>query len=134
RVAWLTIKCRVAAGGFGADLVPAWTPQANALREELAAAWTDLINGYGQQLDALSPADADQARAELLRTGLLAVRLGLFPNRAAEKTLYDQLSQTMRDLWTRHGNVGLMITVQEVQGGRFYLLTGSDEQKAAGKN
>ncbi|MCX7668651.1 MAG: hypothetical protein N2439_01075 [Anaerolineae bacterium] len=133
RIAWLTVKYRIATGGFGAALVPDWSPRTDALRAELAAAYTDLINGYGQQLDTLSPADASQARAELLRTGLLAVRLGLFPDPAAETILYDQLHEASRDLWTRQGNVGLVITTQEQQGGRLYLLAGSDERNAQDK-
>lgn len=133
RSAWLTVKYRVAIGGFGSDLVPDWTPQAAALRAELAVAYTDLINGYGQQLDTLSPADASQARVELLRMGLLAVRLGLFPDPAAEKLLNDQLSEAAHDLWTRQGNAGLVNTVQQAQGGRFYLLAGSDGPRPAEK-
>ncbi|MEJ5199643.1 MAG: hypothetical protein WHX53_12025 [Anaerolineae bacterium] len=133
RIAWLTVKYRIATGGFGADLVPDWSPRADALRAELAAACTDLINGYGQQLDTLSPADADHARAEILRTGLLSVRLGLFPDPAAEKILYEQLVQASRDLWTRQGNVGLVITMREAQGGRFYVLAGSDARQAEDK-
>jgi len=129
RIAWLTIKYRVAIGGFGSDLVPDWSPQADALRAELAATYTDLINGYGQQLDTLSPADASQARVELLRTGLLAVRLGLFPDPAAEKILNEQLNEAGHDLWIRQGNAGLVNTVQQVQGGRFYLLAGADGGK-----
>ncbi len=133
RIAWLTLKYRIATGGFGTALVPDWKPQADALRQDLVAAWTDLINGYGQQLDALSPADADQARAEILRMGLLAVRLGLFPDPAAEQILYDQLREASRALWIRQGNIGLVMARQEVEQGRFYLLIGSDAQKSEGK-
>jgi hypothetical protein len=126
RVAWLTTKVRVARGAFGTALVPEWTGQAEAIRGELVNAHTDLTNGYGQQLDTLLPADASQARVELLRQALLATRLGLFPDSAAEKPLSDQLLDASRDLWARQGSEGLVNSVQEVQGQRFYLLSGAE--------
>ena len=126
RVAWLTTKYRVASGAFGAALAPEWAKQAEAIRDELVGAHTDLTNGYGQQLDTLLPADAGPARVELLRQALLATRLGLFPDPAAEKPLSDQLLTASRDLWTRQGGEGLVNVVQEAQGQRYYLLSGAD--------
>jgi hypothetical protein len=133
RVAWLTGKYRAANDGFGASLVPDWAAEIAATRQELVEAHTNLINGYGRQLDGLAPADASQARVELLRQGLLAVRLGLFPDLDAERTLSEQLSDASRELWTRQGSVGLVNSVQEVQGRRFYLLAGADTRRAPAK-
>jgi hypothetical protein len=129
RVAWLTSKYRVARGAFGAALVPEWTSQAEAIRDELVGAHTDLTNSYGQQLDTLLPADAGPARVELLRQALLATRLGLFPDPGAEKPLSDQLLTASRDLWTRQGSEGLVNVVQEAEGQRYYLLSGSDARQ-----
>jgi hypothetical protein len=126
RVAWLTTKYRVARGAFGAPLVPEWTEQVDAIREALITANADLINGYGQQLDTLLPADAAPARVELLRQALLATRLGLFPDPGAEQPLRDQLLAASADLWTRQGESGLRNVVREAQGYRNYLLFGSD--------
>ncbi len=130
QIAWLNIKYRVATKGYGVDPVAAWTVEAEALRQELANAYTDLINGYGQQLDSLAPADATQARVELLRQGLLATRLGLFPDSAAEQALSAQLADASRELWTRQGSIGLVNSLQEVEGRRIYLLAGADARHA----
>lgn len=129
RIAWLTIKYRVARGAFGVDLVPEWVNQVEAIRGELVTAHTDLINGYGQQLDTLAIGEASQARVELLRQGLLASRLGLFPETNAESVLSDQLLEASRDLWARQGGVGLVNTTQDVDGLRFYLLSGADARR-----
>ncbi len=129
RVTWLTTKYRVAREAFGLSLVPEWTAQAEGIRTELTNAYTDLVNGYGRQLDILAPADASEARVELLRQGLLGARLGLFPDPDAEQSLSAQLIEASRELWTRQGNVGLVSIMQEDQGQRFYLLSGSDVRR-----
>ncbi|MCU0500203.1 MAG: hypothetical protein MUC51_00290 [Anaerolineae bacterium] len=129
RVAWLTMKYRAASGAFGAALASEWAQQVEVIRDELVGAHTDLTNGYGRQLDTLLPADAGPARVELLRQALLAARLGLFPDPAAEKPLHDQLLTASRDLWTRQGGEGLLNVVQEAQGQRYYLLSGSDARQ-----
>ncbi len=79
RINWLAIKLRVARGDYGVSLVPAWGSQVDALSGELATAYTDLINGYGRQLDTLDPVDAVSARVELLRQAVLWVRLRAVP-------------------------------------------------------
>jgi len=124
RVAWLTTKYRVARGDYGASLVPAWEEQADGVRAALAEAYTQLINGYGQQVDTLSPADASHARVELLRQGVLWSRLGLLPGNI-ESALSEKLADASRQLWTRQGNAGLTVVVQDIGGTRFYLLSGS---------
>jgi hypothetical protein len=129
RVAWLTAKYRVARGAFGVALVPEWASQVEEIRNELVGAYTDLTNGYGQQLVTLLPADAGPARVELLRQSLLATRLGLFPDPGAEKPLSDQLLTASRELWTRQGGEGLMNVVQEAQGQRYHLLSGADARQ-----
>lgn len=125
QVVWLTIKYRVSRVAYGVSLVSEWEIATADISAALAAAYTDLINGYGQQLDILEPAEAAQARVELLRQGLLWARLGLFPE-APEALLSEQLAEASRQLWTRQGGAGLTVVVQEVQGRRFYLLAGSD--------
>ncbi len=121
RVTWLTVKLRAAAGGYGVDLVPEWRGEQEQLRGELTVAYTDLINGYGQQLDSLDVADASIARVELLRQAMLWVRLGLFPGNV-EELLSGQLSDAASALWARQGGVGLTVTSQQMAGRRFYVL------------
>ena len=125
KVAWLTIKYQVANGACGTSLVPDWEKRVDDLRTELAGAYTDLINGYGQQLDTLSVGDATFGRVELLRQGVLWTRLGLFPDHA-EEALSEQLINAARQLWTRQGGAGLVIVVQQVDDQHYYLLSGAD--------
>ena len=127
QVAWLTVKYRGARGDYGASLVPAWEEQVEQVRAALAVAYAQLINGYGQQIDTLSPADASYARVELLRQGVLWSRLGLLPGNV-ESTLSEKLAEASRQLWTRQGNAGLTVVVQDVGGTRFYLLSGSSRE------
>ncbi len=124
QVTWLTVKYRVARGDLGTSLVPEWEGQVLEVRKALAEGYTRLINGYGQQVGTLDAADAAQARVELLRQGVLWIRLGLFPD-YAEETLSEQLADAAQQLWTRQGNAGLTIVLQDVGGRRFYLLSGA---------
>jgi len=57
---------------------------------------------------------------------VLWTRLGLFPDANAEKALGEQLAEASRQLWARQGNDGLTVIGQDVDGRRFYLLSGSD--------
>jgi len=131
-LAWLTIKYRVARGDYGIALAPDWTGQIDEIRTALANSYTDLINGYGQQLDTLDAVEAAQARVELLRQGVLWTRLGLFPG-SAEQTLSQQLADASRQLWTRQGGAGLTVIAQNVGDYRFYLLAGSEPARPAGQ-
>jgi hypothetical protein len=125
RASWLTVKYRAAQGAYGLSLTPEWEAQVAEIGAQLADTYTELINGYGQQLDTLDAVEALQARVELLRQGLLWSRLGLFPDHA-EQALSEQLAEASRQLWSRQGGVGLTVIGQDVQGQRFYLLSGSD--------
>ena len=126
KLAWLAIKYRVAQRGYGVSLVPEWETQVEEIAGALSATFTELINGYGQQLDTLDATEAVQARVELLRQGVLWTRSGLFPDTNAEQALGEQLAEASRQLWIRQGNAGLTVIGQDVDGQRFYLLSGSD--------
>jgi hypothetical protein len=126
KLAWLVVKYRVAQRGYGVSLVPEWEAQVEEIATALSGAYTELINGYGQQLDTLDATEAVQARVELLRQGVLWTRLGLFPDVNAEEPLSAQLAEASRQLWTRQGNAGLTVIAQDVDGQRFYLLSGSE--------
>jgi hypothetical protein len=124
KVAWLTLKYRVAELGYGVSLAPEWEGKAADLETQMAGAYTELINGYGQQLDTLSPTDAAVGRVELLRQAVLWSRLGLFPGNS-EAMLSQQLLSAVKQLWTRQGNAGLVVVEQQAGGQRYYLLSGS---------
>lgn len=131
KLAWLALKYRVAQRGYGVSLAPEWEAQVADIAAALSSTYTELINGYGQQLDTLDATEAVQARVELLRQGVLWARLGLFPDANAEKSLSEQLAEASRQLWARQGNAGLTVVGEDVDGRRFYLLSGS-EPGAAG--
>jgi hypothetical protein len=124
QVAWLTIKYRAARGDYGVSLVSAWEDNVEEVRTALTEAYTELINGYGRRIDTLDPTDASRVRVELLRQGVLWSRLGLLPARV-EDALSEKLLDASRQLWTRQGNAGLTVVVQDIDGFRFYLLSGS---------
>jgi hypothetical protein len=130
RINWLTIKYRVARRAYGTSLVPEWEGQVADIATTLAAAYTDLINGYGRQLDTLEAGDAAVGRLQLLQEGLLWSRLGLFPDHA-EDALRTQLIEAAHQLWIRRGSAGLVIVVQDVGNQHFYLLSGADPAKNA---
>ncbi len=119
KLVWLAVKYRVAQRGYGVSLVPEWEAQSADIASALSSTYTELINGYGQQLDTLDATEAVQARVELLRQGVLWARLGLFPDANAEKVLSEQLAEASRQLWTRQGNAGLTVIGQDVDGQRF---------------
>lgn len=127
KVNWLTVKLRAARGAYGVSLVPAWEQQVDAIVAELKTAYTDIINGYGQQLATLGAVETLSARVELLRQGMLWVRLGLFPDQGAEQALSQQLTEASRDLWTRQGGVGLAIVTQQERGRVLYLLADGND-------
>lgn len=131
KVTWLTVRLRVARGAYGVSLVPEWEQQADAIVTELRNAYTEMINGYGQQLDALGAVEKLSARVELLRQGVLWVRLGLFPDQGAEQALSQQLAEASQDLWARQGSMGLTIVSREERGRVLYLLSGSDVRQQA---
>ncbi len=130
RINWLSTKYRVARGAYGVSLVPDWESQADAITTQLSAAYTDLINGYGRQLDTLPASDATAGRLQLLQQALLWTRLGLFPD-PVEPTLRTQLIDASHQLWTQHGDAGLVIVVQDVGQQHYYLLSGSNPTENA---
>jgi hypothetical protein len=132
KLAWLAVKYRAAQGGYGISLAPDWEAQVGDIRTTLASTYTELINGYGEQLDTLDASEAAQARVELLRQGVLWSRLGLFQDHA-EETLSQQLVDASSQLWTRQGGAGLTLIVQDVGDRRLYLLSGSEPTKTQGQ-
>ena len=84
--AWLGLKLRVAAGGFGASLVPEWEAQPTAIRQELAAATNNVVN----IVEAIIAAETDPVTQATLRTQTqlwLAqqAEFGLYPDRSMQE-------------------------------------------------
>ena len=97
RSAWLTLKWRVAARGYGLALVPDWE---SSLRDIEAGLRRALEDQYTLQLElaAVLP-DALQARQAVMDTLVEEIKLaqiGLFPN-APERGLANDLTTAIRD-------------------------------------
>jgi hypothetical protein len=92
RVAWQTLKWRVAAGGFGLALVPSWERSLPDIERSLRAAQEDL---YLIHLDLATllpdPLAARQAAVDALVEELKLGRLGLYPG-APERGLAGDLT------------------------------------------
>lgn len=100
KVSWLALKARVARGAFGANLVPDWTKNADAIVGEWSDAWGALFALYETQATAIPNAQAvSQAMEDVTRQELLALRWGWYRHVSAAdlqsnlKDLTHQLSQ-----------------------------------------
>jgi hypothetical protein len=131
QISWLSIKLRALKGGYGVALVPEWEQQRAEVEAALSQTYTDLVNGYGQQLDTLGPVEALTARVELLRGSMQWVRLGLFGDQSVEEPLRGQLTEASAELWLRQGAAGLTIVSQDERGLVLYLLAGADQAGGA---
>lgn len=88
RVDWLIIKYRIALGGYGVQLVPAWTDDLADIRAELNAAHGELHNAYDEQIRTFSDDTAvDRAWFHLLRFEIEQGMLGLYPDYPEEELL-----------------------------------------------
>jgi tetratricopeptide (TPR) repeat protein len=98
RVDWLLVKYRVSLGGYGLDLVPAWSDDVAGIAAELNAARAELHGIYGEQIDTFSDDMAkDRAWFDVLRLEIEQGRLGLYPD-YPEDELISQLSEVSANL------------------------------------
>lgn len=97
RIAWLTLKWRVAARGFGISLVPDWENKLRDLEANLRRALEDHYTLH-LELAALlpDPLAARQATMEALVDELKLSRLGLYPN-APERGLAGDLAAAIQE-------------------------------------
>jgi len=98
RVDWLLVKYRVSLGGYGRDLVPAWSDDVAGIAAELNAARAELHAIYGEQIDTFSDEMAkDRAWFDVLRLEMEQGRLGLYPD-YPEEELISQLAEVSTSL------------------------------------
>lgn len=121
RAAWLTLKYRIARGGFGLSLVPEWEENAPLIRTELAKAYEALFQLYGDQATALpSATDVDQAWVELLRQEILLGQLELYPD-YPEDQLVERLQEAQERLRATRRR-GFWVSSYVEDGKRFFTL------------
>jgi len=93
RVDWIRVKYRIALGGYGLDLVPAWSSDVVGVSEELKAAHQELHAIYGEQIDTFGDSTAkDRAWFDVLRLEIMQGRLGLYPD-SPEQELISELTE-----------------------------------------
>ncbi len=95
KVAWLALKLRVARGGFGIPLVPAWEKEQKAIVQALSEANADLF----QTLEAQAATQKEPAQAidQVVRRELFAARWGWFTT-VPEKDLRASLDDNNQNL------------------------------------
>lgn len=92
QVDWLILKYRVALGGYGLRLVPAWEDDLAHVESELDAARGELLSMYNEQISTFSDdAAKDRAWYDVLRLEIQQGRLGLHPY-YPEEELISQLT------------------------------------------
>jgi tetratricopeptide (TPR) repeat protein len=98
RVDWLRVKYRIALGGYGLDLAPAWSSDVVGVSEELKTAHQELHDIYGEQIDTFGDSIAeDRAWFDVLRLEIVQGRLGLYPD-YPEQELVSQLREVTERL------------------------------------
>lgn len=98
RVDWLMTKYRIALGGYGLDLVPAWSDDLPGVAAELTAAREELHSIYGEQIETFGDSTAkDRAWFDVLRLEILQGRLGLYPE-YPEQGLISELMEVVERL------------------------------------
>lgn len=98
RVDWLLVKYRVALGGYGLQLVPAWADDLSNVEAELNAAYGELHNTYDEQIRTFSDdAAVDRAWSHVLRFQIEQGMLGLYPH-YPEEELLSQLTEVTESL------------------------------------
>jgi len=124
RVAWLTLKWRIARQGFGMALVPAWESQAREIEANLHKAFEDyylILRDAGISLPG--NVDAAQATVDIIQDQIKMGRLGM-PPYAHEAELLSALA----DAWQQRINLGgvrLYITTTYGKSGTQLTVVGS---------
>ncbi len=86
KIAWLTLKYRIAMGGFGLSLVPEWEVDAPIIEKEMANSYSELFAIYAEQAVSLpKSSEAERAWSEIAALKAYYALLGLYPNAPLDK-------------------------------------------------
>lgn len=97
-IAWLDIRHRVAAGGYGLSIVPEWEEDLANIRAEINQAYKESFALYGDQVIALPmPEEIEPTWVSVLRQEILVGRLGLYPS-YPEVQLVEELDGHIQNL------------------------------------
>jgi hypothetical protein len=86
KIAWLTLKYRIAMGGFGLSLVPEWEVDAPNIKKELANSYSELFAIYAEQAVSLpESSQAERAWSEIAALKAYYALIGLYPDAPMDK-------------------------------------------------
>jgi hypothetical protein len=127
KIAWQTLKYRIARKGFGLSLVPQWEADEARIRTELNTGYETLYRLYGDLIVAIPiAADIDRATEEALRRQLLAGLLGQYPDYPGEGLKTQLLSASAKLIQTQPGT-DLRVSYLSVNQVQYYTLISDRE-------
>ncbi|MBN1218176.1 MAG: hypothetical protein JXM69_04550 [Anaerolineae bacterium] len=122
KIAWLSIKYRIARKGYGLSLVPEWETEAEQIRADLTKTYEQLFSLYADLTVALPEASQlNRATEQKLRREILAGEVGRYPNYPEEqrrKQLLDITSQ----LIAHQPELKIFVGITTVNNQEMYTL------------
>ncbi len=86
KIAWLTLKYRIALRGFGVSLVPEWEDEIGSIRQELSRSYEELFAIYVEEAVSLpEPREAARAWMEIANLKACYAIIGLYADAPLEK-------------------------------------------------
>ena len=80
RLRWLLLKRQIASGGLGADVMPDWETDREAIDAALSSAWADWMVQQATPPFSAPPVDFQNLPAQVARQAISAAYWGLYPN------------------------------------------------------
>ena len=122
KIAWQSIKYRIAKGEFGLSLVPQWEASVDQIKADLTVGHEELYRLYGDIIVAIPIAeDIDRATEESLRRQVLAGQLGHYPDYPAEPLKMQLLEASARLIETQP-STELRVSYLSVDSTDYYTL------------
>jgi hypothetical protein len=122
KIAWLSVKYRIAKKAYGISLVPEWEAEDEQIRADLTKTYEQLFSLYADLTVALPEASQiDKATEHKLRREILAGEVGRYPNYPEEQRR-KQLLDATNQLWTHQPELNIFIGVTTVADQETYSL------------
>ena len=122
KIAWQSIKYRIARQGFGLSLVPEWEAMVDQIQADLTSSHEALYQLYSDIIVAMPiAADINLATEEALRRQVLAGELGHYPNYPGEE-LQAQLLRASAKLIETQPSTELRVSYLSVDDTDYYTL------------
>lgn len=133
-VDWLTLKYKVAVGGYGLSLVPAWEAGLAEIQSSLSKAYEGLFFDYEDLVTALPDAATIGPGSYMVRRQfVLDGRLGRYPNYPAEQ-MASKLQDSVQSLISAGMDSQLFVDVGSEDGELRFFLSPVDEYGASSQS